>query len=53
MLRRPSTYHPTRREEGYSSTAFGTSNFIGEAVWNNPANRGSASPMKFDVPAVP
>ena len=43
MLRRPSAYHPTRRGEGCSSTAFGRLHPGSGAVWNNLANRGSAA----------
>jgi hypothetical protein len=53
MLRRPCVYSATQLGEGCSSTAFGTSIFIGKAVWANPTSRGSASPMKIDVPALP
>jgi len=41
MLRRPSNYQATPREEGCSSTAYGFLDLISQVAWNNLASRGS------------
>jgi hypothetical protein len=53
MLRRPSELPSDPREEGCSSTAFGRTDPVGGAVWNNLAIRGSAPPTGSVRPAVP
>jgi len=53
MLRRPSTYHPTRLGEGCSSAAFDPSKYFKEIGWNNLTNRGSISSKYFEGSAVP
>jgi hypothetical protein len=39
MLRQPSIYHPTLREEGCSSTAFNRPPREGDKCWNNSTDR--------------
>jgi hypothetical protein len=53
MLRHPSECQPIRREEGCSSTAIGSGDTATAAVWNNPADRGSAAVAVSPDPAVP
>jgi hypothetical protein len=53
MLRRPSIRHTQRLGEGCSSTAFGTTTTSGVPVWDNPACRGSGTPLVVVVPALP
>jgi hypothetical protein len=53
MLRRPSTFHPTPREEGCSSTAFDTVYAIAYPGWCNLADRGSVYAIAYTVSAVP
>jgi len=53
MLRRPSGYHATPREEGCSSTAFEPARYRDAPVWNNPAIRGSGFAIANNFPALP
>jgi hypothetical protein len=53
MLRQPSFFHSTRREEGCSSTAFGMRSSNWFQVWSNPANRGFWNQLLERIPAVP
>jgi hypothetical protein len=53
MLRHPSEWLTTPREEGCSSTAIGTNMPVYRADWINLANRGSARYTGMLVPAVP
>jgi hypothetical protein len=52
MLRRPSEFRHTLREEGCSSTTFGEVFSPKGANWNNPAGRGSAPFEEDTSPAV-
>jgi len=53
MLRHPSFYQRTRREEGCSSTAIRPVDTVGWTAWINLADRGSVQPTVSTGRAVP
>ena len=53
MLRHPSAFQSTCREEGCSSTAFGLGGVPEKTVWTNPAVRGSVFSGTPPSPALP
>ena len=53
MLRHPSAYHSTRREEGCSSTAFAASRCAAGSDWSNHADRCSDPAAQRDAAALP
>jgi hypothetical protein len=53
MLRRPCEFHPTPREEGCSSTAFGLFPANLPSCWNNLTDLGYDGKFAGNKPAVP